>query len=120
LNLGCDVIFINQGGNCAERIVCAMIISKNKKYIAYNTCKNPVSICPRMFGEGYEKCKSICKQDNHAEINAINLAGKDAYGSIMIIYGHDYACQNCIDACKKAGISKIIISPIKKRFKCLQ
>ncbi len=59
--------------------------------------------------EGYELCRSVCNQLGHAEVNAIKLAGKHASGATLDVEGHTYACEECLSAARKAGITEVIV-----------
>lgn len=60
-------------------------------------------------GDGYELCKSVCRQRGHAEIQAIRIAGDKAIGGKAEISGHSYACDGCKNALTDAGIVDILI-----------
>jgi hypothetical protein len=96
-------------GKCAKREVKAFILGDSFACKGTNWCKNPQKVCPRKIGEGYEKCKSICKQNSHAEIEAIKKAGEEARGATMYVIGHDHICDECGVAIKAAGIRNVII-----------
>jgi deoxycytidylate deaminase len=96
--------------HCKKQIVVAIIITcDNKVYVGYNDCENNIEVCPRTgmdTGEGYDLCKTICKQNSHAEISAINKCEdkfelKDA---TLILKGHSYICDNCKSELRKVGI----------------
>jgi deoxycytidylate deaminase len=96
--------------HCKKQIVIAIIITKNNKvHIGYNDCENNVDECPRKdrsTGEGYELCRTMCKQNSHAEISAINkcedkLELKDA---TLILKGHSYVCDGCKKQLLNVGI----------------
>ena len=60
-------------------------------------------LCPRYekgckTGEGYELCKTICKQTGHAEIIAIQDALKKNHtikNAQLYLFGHWWCCENC-------------------------
>jgi deoxycytidylate deaminase len=91
---------------CAKRTVMTVIIG-NGEWRGFNNCATPQETCPRAPDEGYDKCKTICNQPNHAEINALMLAGDGAKDSEMFIYGHDHCCDPCLDAAKSVGVNAI-------------
>ena len=99
-------------GPCVKRLVMANIIALDGEiFSATNHCDCPQLVCPRstmLSGEGYEYCRNICKQKAHAEINALELAGEKAKGATMYIVGHHYACNNCLEKIKIAGIEHVI------------
>lgn len=77
-----------------------------------NDCANPQEVCPRLPGEGYEKCKSICDQAGHAEINALAHATRCGYeveGSIALLEGHYWMCEPCGRALREAGVRMVKI-----------
>lgn len=116
-------------GPCAKQVVKATVVAKNgTHFVATNHCDTPQTTCARAgmpTGDGYELCRTICGQRNHAEPNAIRLAGKHANGATLYIEGHTYACQHCTAAAEAAGISEIVIgqppgtAPDGPRYKAL-
>ena len=98
---------------CAKKEVTAVLITKDggdpSFFIARNLCSNGQEVCPREEGEDYTKCKTICKQEGHAEVVVLKKAKKRAINSIIVLMGHDHCCEDCIDAMKKAGVSEVII-----------
>lgn len=97
-------------GPCAkQRVVATIVTSDGRQFTGENDCLNPQNFCVRDerglgTGEGYELCKEVCQQTDHAEINAIKAAGKAAKGSVMYIEGHTYACEPCRAAMVRAGV----------------
>lgn len=99
---------------CLKRIVSAFLIDSNGRVaFGQNNISNPfIKECPREFkgckiGEGYEMCKNVCLQNDHAEIMAIKGAiqnGIDPRGLKMIIHGHDRICDRCKKVCEGFGI----------------
>lgn len=98
---------------CAKRTVyCAIYFPDGFVISASNACDNPQPVCPRLPGEGYAKCESICMQDGHAEIQALRRArrlGLDLNGAWVYVIGHDYACADCCLQLKAAGVRSITI-----------
>lgn len=98
---------------CKKQTTLAVIVAVNGKiYTGTNHCENQQSECPRngiKTGEGYELCRDICKQTNHAEVNACILAGEDAKGATLYLFGHTYCCDNCKRVMKEYGISNTVI-----------
>ena len=87
---------------------------KNNQFISmgFNEIQEDINICPRIdlpTGIGYEMCKEICKQENHAEINACIIAGAEAQGATLYLLGHTYCCNNCKKVMAEYGIKNIII-----------
>lgn len=59
-------------------------------------------------GKGYNLCKNICKQHNHAEVDAIQKAGKRARNGELFLYGHTYCCDSCKNKMNEMGITEHI------------
>ena len=104
---------IAKAGPCIKtRVKATLITTDGKRYIGTNDVANPQAKCPRAHMphfSGYEACKSVCGQESHAEISAINLAGDDACGSTIYLEGHFAACPDCQSAANAAGVAHIII-----------
>ena len=104
-------------GPCAKlQVECDIWHDSNIVGSGTNDCANPQETCPRLPGEGYEKCKSICQQGAHAEVKAIadmNARNNTVIGSFKMVeahvYGHWFACRDCCDALKAAGVDEIVI-----------
>ena len=97
---------------CAKQDTIAMIVNNGKTWVGSNWVHNPQKECPRKdmpSGVGYELCKSICQQDNHAEIDACIKAGEGARGGTLYLIGHSYCCDNCKKVMSEYGIAKIEI-----------
>ena len=95
-------------GPCAKQVVACKIIAPNgETYIGTNECETPMFDCPREAGEDYTKCKTVCHQKGHAEIQALAAAGDNARQSIALLYGHTYFCAHCQEALFEAGVSLI-------------
>lgn len=93
---------------CAKAHVTAFLIGRSGKwYEGDNRCDNPQACCPRLPGEGYEKCVSVCRTRGHAEMAALLAAGDDACGGVMIVNYH-YCCPDCTRACDAAGVQLIV------------
>ncbi len=104
------------GKRCANRDVIAIIENGGYFYVGRNLCDNPQEKCPRKKGEGYEKCKSICRQSGHAEVEAIKAAKGNARGGAMYIVGHDHCCNPCLEAMEKAGVKIVIFDKYPRDF----
>jgi len=101
-------------GRCAKtHVVCVISTPSGHVFKGTNWCANPQEVCPRSAGEGYDKCKSICKQEGHAEVDALKLAGDKARGASAVLTGHSYACQSCQEALFGAGISSLHVEQAK-------
>jgi deoxycytidylate deaminase len=98
---------------CAKRRVrCEIVTNTGAIFESTNWCDKPQKTCPRLPGENYDKCKSICHQQAHAEINALNalkLNGFTANEAKAYVYGIDYVCKECSRALFEAGIKEIRI-----------
>lgn len=98
-------------GPCAkQRVFCDLHTTDGRVIRGENWCENPQPVCPREPGEDYTKCKTICRQEGHAEVVAVRLAGDAAKGSIAHLSGHTYACQNCQEALFGAGVEYLKVS----------
>ena len=96
--------------SCAKtKVYCLLIHQDGSTTLGENRCDNPQSVCPRIPGEGYEKCKSICNQVGHAEEDAVLLSGDKAKGSRAYLINHTYACQNCQEALFSAGVISLTV-----------
>jgi len=99
-------------GKCAKQDVLAVIVNKGKIFIGTNNCIIPQLECPRVdmpSGVGYELCKTVCSQINHAEVNACIDAGEYTKGSTLYLFGHTYCCDSCLSYMEDCGVSNIII-----------
>jgi deoxycytidylate deaminase len=97
-------------GPCAKQTVRCTLVTPDGEHIpGENWCANPQPTCPRDPGEGYEKCRSVCAQEGHAEQVAVRLAGDRAKGARAYIEGHTYACMNCQHALFAAGVVSLSI-----------
>lgn len=98
-------------GPCAKvQVTCTLTFSDGARFTGRNDCDAPQQTCPRLPGEGYEKCKTICKQLGHAEQVAADLAeaaGKNLAGARALIVGHTYACRECQERLFSAGVISI-------------
>lgn len=102
-------------GRCVKATVtCTLVLRNGSRIVGTNECLNPQTTCPRLPGEDYAKCKSVCQQLGHAEEVALKLAGPLAKGAHAYIEGHTWACQSCQIALFGAGVSALTIgSPPK-------
>jgi deoxycytidylate deaminase len=105
---------------CAKQITtCKIITTDGREFNGENYCLVPQLECPRLEGEGYEKCKSICFQIGHAEEVAIMHAlhaGANLKGATAII-GHDRVCANCSNLLTSHGITTIKLTGSPRRPK---
>lgn len=99
-------------GPCAKRqVICVITTADGTKFRGENDCTNPQAACPRLPGEGYEKCQSICQQAGHAEVEAVRVAGPAAQGASAELWGHYWMCEPCGRALREAGITSTTIYP---------
>lgn len=97
-------------GPCAKTTVkCTLVTAEGEHIVGTNYCNNAQKTCPRLEGEGYEKCISICQQAGHAEQVVVSLAGNKARGARAYLIGHTYACQPCQEALFAAGVISLSI-----------
>lgn len=98
-------------GPCAKVIVlCTIQGNDGVTYAGTNWCENPQKVCPRLPGEDYTKCKTICNQQAHAEVNALAEAGAAADGGTALLHGHTWFCRQCQEALFTAGVKTIGLS----------
>lgn len=101
-------------GPCAKAAVrCTLITAAGERIVGENWCANPQAVCPRAPGEGYDKCKTVCQQEGHAEAVAVRLAGDMAKGAHAYLEGHTYACQSCQEALFGAGVAALTVGAPK-------
>ena len=98
-------------GVCAKQVVTAFLRTKEGKvYRGTNDCANPQAVCPRLEGEDYTKCTTICQQPYHAEVAALMATPEEeSVGATIYLLGHDHPCPSCQMLCDIWGIKEIII-----------
>lgn len=97
-------------GPCAKRqVICVIVAINGKRYVGENDCANPQVQCPRLPGEGYEKCRTICQQAGHAEAEAVKAAGPNARGGHATLTGHYWMCEPCGAALRDAGVASLTV-----------
>lgn len=98
-------------GPCAKATVrCELHLRTTQVVVGTNACANPQPVCPRAPGEDYTKCRTVCDQQGHAEVQALRAvtdAGLDPVGAVAIISGHTYFCMDCQHALFGAGIAQL-------------
>jgi deoxycytidylate deaminase len=104
-------------GPCAKRRTIALLVLPNgRSYVGENTCRNAQPVCPRAPGEGYEKCQTVCKQERHAEVDAIFQARRDSGDEALeggrMAVSHHYGCLSCTGALDYHGITADFIAPV--------
>lgn len=97
-----DLSIFTPLGACAKQTVVAFLITRSgKSFVGSNQVASPQKECPRKglpSGVGYQFCETVCHQEAHAEIAAINLAladGEDPTSARIYIHGHTWICSNC-------------------------
>lgn len=97
---------------CAKATVrCTLVTPDGQQFVGTNWCANPQATCPRSPGEDYTKCKTICRQQGHAEVDAVAEAGAAAKGAHAYLEGHTYACMDCQHALFGAGVIALTVGP---------
>jgi hypothetical protein len=97
-------------GPCAKtRVRCTIVAPDGRRWVGENLCASPQPMCPRLPGEDYAKCRSVCAQIGHAEVVAAILAGSSAIGGVAYIEGHTYACESCKAALALIGVTDVRI-----------
>ena len=104
-------------GKCAKRVVVAILVKGTRYWVGSNWCKSPQETCPRELhhlssGIGYNLCKDVCQQSSHAEVDVLTKAGDDARGADLYLLGHTYLCDDCVWACRAAGIHSTFVGKI--------
>jgi hypothetical protein len=90
---------------CAKtRVRVTLTHPDGRSWTGENRCRNPQAVCPRLPGEGYDKCRTVCDQVGHAERDALQLAGEHAHGCTASLDGHTYYCMECQHALFAAGV----------------
>jgi hypothetical protein len=106
----------NGSGPCARRVVIATLYAQDgSSYQSSNWCMRPQPVCPRAHmpsGEGYWMCRDICKQKGHAETNALEIAGDQAKGSLMVVENHYRICDHCRASAAAAGVEKLTLRSV--------
>jgi hypothetical protein len=96
---------------CAKRrVTCTLADAAGHEVVGENACANPQAVCPRRPGEGYEKCKSVCEQGGHAEVQALALWRRKyphLKPPVAVIRGHYYICEDCGGKLRDAGVQHV-------------
>jgi hypothetical protein len=105
-----DQVTPSQLGPCAKATIrCTLVTAAGEHIVGENWCRNPQPVCPRLPGEDYTKCSTVCDQEGHAEQVAARLAGEKARGAHAYIEGHTYACRPCQEDLYGAGVRAISV-----------
>lgn len=109
-------------GPCAKAQVSCRIVWINPRTgnwneaLGTNACANPQKVCPRVPGEGYEKCKTVCQQEGHAEevaLRKVRERGVDLRQMAAVqayLRGHHYCCADCATKLRDAGVKNVVIA----------
>lgn len=99
-------------GPCAKkRVVCTLVTPTGERFVGTNDCRRPQDSCPRLPGEGYQKCKDICWQPGHAEEIALAFARERAEGATAYLEGIDHYCKECQRKLIEAGVLILKFGP---------
>ena len=102
---------------CAKRVVFCELYNTDGDLVSVgsNSCAKPQKKCPRLPGEGYAKCDTICNQFGHAEEVALDIASSNRYECEQldraVIYGHHRVCAACKAQLEQAGITRVEFRP---------
>jgi len=103
--------------DCLKLKVIAMLetVEGNLYYGVNNINNDKITECPRLnnsIRNDYSLCKTVCKQDNHAEVDAIDncLANNDTPNDGIIFLSHNRSCGDCISYMSKHNIKEIIFN----------
>lgn len=97
---------------CAkQRVRVTLTHPDGRQWIGENRCRNPQATCPRAPGEDYTKCRTVCDQVGHAELDALQQAGEHARGCIASLEGHSYYCMPCQHSLFAAGVVALNAPP---------
>lgn len=95
---------------CAKAIVRArLVLADGQVFLGENWVERPQSACPRGVGEGYAKCRDVCAQPAHAELDAIGKAGMENVLGAVIFVAHSHVCPDCRVVCDALGIEVILL-----------
>lgn len=93
---------------CAKtRVFVTLTHPDGRTWTGENHCRNPQPVCPRLPGEDYTKCRTVCDQVGHAEVVALQLAGAEAAGCTASVRNHTYYCMPCQHALFAAGVTSL-------------
>jgi deoxycytidylate deaminase len=100
---------------CAKRVIVCALFDASDKLIALgsNKCEQPENGCPRIGKvserENYEPTTACAAV--HAEIDALGKVPENKEPIRAEVYGHEFACLDCEQALKAAGVQDITIIP---------
>ena len=102
---------------CIKQPTAAVVVRKGKIIGRGANAGQKVEICPRIIhncptGTGYEYCKTVCKQEGHAEVMASRDALKNGHnlkGASLYLDGHWWVCEPCWNEIIKNGILRVFL-----------
>ena len=102
---------------CIKQHVVAILVKGDEYWVGSNWCNSPQNDCPReeknmKTGEGYDLCRTVCKQHEHAESDVVLKAGANAVGAVLYLLGHSYICSDCDATLRSCGITEKHIGEI--------
>lgn len=95
--------------NCQKKKTSCLILKSGKVVTSHsNHCEPPNGKCQRLkttTGKEYGLCNST-----HAEQNCAKyMKENNLYGGVAFLYGHYYACEECVESLKSVGVTEIIL-----------
>lgn len=102
--------------SCRRRNVVAVLVAADGRvFVGSNGVALPLPQCPRTQagmkgGEGWEICREVCNQRNHAERDVLARAGTAAMGGTLYLIGHERVCPDCMDAILRAGVRELVVA----------
>lgn len=110
-----DVLLLSKGrkSRCQDKTIVAVLRSNGRVFFGINGISENMTYCPRNVMEmgvnqGYSMCRSICRQESHAEVDTIDtwLRNSTANDTAEIsIYGTGKICDNCMALLQKFNVS---------------
>ena len=113
---------------CLDKTIVAVLHDGENGFVtvASNGIVEPRVACYRNdlklnINEGYEICAELCKQPNHAEMDAVEswlqmleLSGKTRRGAIMHVFGAKKICASCQQRLDSLGVYAIVEPDLSK------
>lgn len=104
--------------HCLKQVVKASLVRDGEVVVvAFNDIANDdVVQCPRAdreSGEDYLWCSQLCRQDGHAEIQAIKRAKYldiNIRGCTLVLEGHSFICEECQKQLIEAGVKEWVLT----------
>ena len=120
-----NVLHKQQGlKRCLDRTIVAVIEYPGKIHIGTNGIINVPTECPRSgctINQGYEVCRTVCKQPYHAEEAAIidwliDCSNFDEHDATISVYGAKAMCERCKAMCKHYKLQVVKVTPNLMEF----